>query len=99
MVSNIKKIIRHLHTGWWLNPVNLVDFVLLRRFPKGGLQSGEIHIRPGFQGYLISAGSLKFGCFPKGRYNLKNIIRRLSTGGVSIPAIFCWVFFVISPFS
>ena len=47
-----------------------------------------IHIRPGIRGYLISVGSLKFGRFPKGGYNLEKIIRLLGTGGGLIPANF-----------
>ena len=58
-----------------------LNFSLFRRLPNGGLRYGEIHIRPGPRGYLISAGFLKFARFHNGRYNIEEIIRRLGTDG------------------
>ena len=57
-----------------------------------GFQYGEIQARPGSRKYLISAGFLKFGRLPNGRYNFEKIIRRLGAGGGLTPANFPCIF-------
>ena len=63
---NLEKIIRRLSTGGGLIPANFCWVFRYFAVCLRGVAIWGIHIRPGLRGYLIPAGPMKFGRFPKG---------------------------------
>ena len=58
-------------------------------FPNGAVTIWGDPYPPWHPGVRNFFGSLKFGRFPNGGYNLEEIIRRLGPGGWLIPANLC----------